>query len=59
MGLPPNPPYKGYRVYTSRLDFVYSGLTPPTPPYKGGAFAPSPLQGEGWGGVSGLRIKTL
>ncbi len=25
--------------------------TPPTPPYKGVALAPSPLQGEGWGGV--------
>ena len=30
---------------------VSTSRTPPTPPYKGGAFAPSPFQGEGWGGV--------
>jgi heme a synthase len=30
---------------------VEAGVTPPTPPYKVGALAPSPLQGEGWGGV--------
>ncbi len=28
-----------------------NGVTPPTPPCKGGAFTPSPLQREGWGGV--------
>jgi hypothetical protein len=36
------PLFKGYRVPTSRLDFVFNGFTPPTPPSKGGALAPSP-----------------
>jgi len=30
---------------------------PPNPPCKGGNSAPSPLQGEGWGGVKGLGAR--
>jgi len=30
---------------------------PPSPPYQGGNSAPSPLQGEGWGGVKGLGAR--
>gem|GEM_PF-5163250 len=34
-GVTPQPPYKGYRVYTSLLDFVPRSKSP-KPPWKGG-----------------------
>jgi hypothetical protein len=31
-------------------------VLPPQPPLERGAFAPSPLQGEGWGGVKPIPL---
>jgi hypothetical protein len=47
----------GYRVYTSRRDFVFDGLTPQPPLIKGGLYLlPFPRGGLRWG--RDLRINS-